>query len=244
MSACPDHSVRRPSRAALLSTLCLLPPLFACDGDSAAAPGRIDGVRIGVDTLRLAVGEQADVPVNVQFVGGGLPSVSVAWSTSDTTVARVDGAGRVLGMGVGETVLTAEAGGHRDQAIVLVVHAAAATVAIAQDSVRLNEGLAVTLSVHATDALGRAVPATSVRWVSGDVQVAVVDSIGGVLALRAGETWIVGEGTLASDSVRLRVEPGYAAVAPGATHVCAARASGSPFCWGARLESGVAGRGS
>lgn len=152
------------------------------------------------DTLRL-VAEAADA--------NGRP-VAVAWSSSDTAVARVDDSGLVAAAGNGTATVTATAGRK----------AVSATVTVQQEPVLLRltpeevtfRALGDTrrLAVEATDANGHPVP---VAWSSSNPSVAQVDDSGLVTAAGNGTATITA--TAGSDAVSAAVTVGQVMVSIG-----------------------------
>ena len=151
------------------------------------------------DTLRLsasaldAADQELAIPLTV-------------WESSDTLVATVRTTGLVTARGNGQAEITADVGGRRATATV-VVHQRAAQLVLSTALVRLDAlGADTLLSAEAVDARGNAlgVDAPAIGWQSASAAVATVVE-GRLVAVDNGGTWIrVTAGPLA-DSVRVEV---------------------------------------
>jgi|GEM_PF-6592385 len=97
-----------------VSLVLLLPALLlagACDDVTDPSPVP-SAVRMAGDSVHLFTGEAAALAaVALDAKGNALPGVPLSWSSSDTAVAVVDSAGRVVGLRPGRAVVTAEARG-------------------------------------------------------------------------------------------------------------------------------------
>jgi hypothetical protein len=107
----PPSAAHRPARAVV--ALAVLATVAGCDRTT--APGDSPGLGLAPDTARLAWGDT--LRLRADWAGAG---ASVAWSTSDTTVLRVDPTGLVVALRAGAGRVTARAGervGSRDLAV-------------------------------------------------------------------------------------------------------------------------------
>ena len=118
--------------------------------------------------------------------GRAMAGAAVAWSSSATSVATVDGSGLVTATGNGIATITATAGGVSGTATVTVAQTVSA-VAVSPATDALVAGDTVRLAAEATDANGHAVAEAEFEWASSDGSVAAVDASGLVRG--------VGEGT-------------------------------------------------
>lgn len=134
------------------------------------------------DTVRLA-GEVRDQ--NGQVMTGA----SIAWSSSDASVAPVDGSGLVTAIGNGGASITARSGSVSASTVV-TVEQVAASLAISPAVASLFVGDTATFTADAADANGHEVVDAIVVWQSSDPLVAAVDSEGGVTAVGEGEAGI------------------------------------------------------
>ena len=136
------------------------------------------------DTLHLAA-EATDA--NGHPVG----EAEFSWESSDTSVAIVDDAGLVTGLGPGQAKVTATAAEITGRADLTVVAPAPTTIAVTPDTLALAAlGQTAQLSAEVRDQAARAMEGVRVAWASADTTVAAVDSVGLVTAADAGETTI------------------------------------------------------
>lgn len=96
--------------------------LAGCDSHSPTAPtvplSRVV-VSPGLDTLRVGVTRQFTATA-FDTLGNPAPGIGFSWSSGNSQIFTVNGAGRVLGVGDGTAPLFVEAGGRRDTAWVTV----------------------------------------------------------------------------------------------------------------------------
>ncbi len=125
-----------------------------------------------------------------------MAGASIAWTSSDASVAGVDGAGLVAAIANGAATITARSGSVSATAPV-TVEQVAASIAVSPDLASLFVGDTATFTAEAADANGHLVADAVVVWESSDRLVATVDSEGSVTAVGGGEARI----TASADSV-------------------------------------------
>lgn len=177
------------------------------------------------DTLRLTATVRDSAGV---VIAGAMP----AWTSTDEAVATVDGEGRVVSLGVGETTILVSAGGVIAVAGVGVRQIAAAlTLLPAADTVAFTGSLQ--LVVSASDSNGVAIAEPLVAWGTtspGDVSVSATGSLTGV-GLGAARVHATMNGV--SDTADILVSPvPESSAAVGARHACALDVDGVAYCWG------------
>ena len=200
------------------------------------------------DTLRLAA-EATDAN------GHLVAEPEFSWASSDTSVAVVDDAGLVSGVGAGQAEVTAAASGVTDRADLTVVAPAPTAIAVTPDTVALAAlGQTVQLSAEVRDQIGRAMEGVRVSWSSTDTTIALVDSAGLVTAVGSGTTTITAEAgdasgeavvTVMQSAGSVVVSPAADTVAPGDTLRLEAeafdanghRAEGTQFDWSSSAVS-------
>ncbi|WP_420634363.1 Ig-like domain-containing protein [Candidatus Palauibacter sp.] len=136
-----------------------------------------DTLAVG-DTLRLSA---------VATDGNGHPvaTAQFAWSSDDTTVARVDSTGLVTAAGSGMTTIAVSAGSASASAAITVEQeVSAVTVTPVADTLVVGDTLR--LSAVATDSNGRPLATAQFAWSSSDSSVARVDTSGLVQAIGVG----------------------------------------------------------
>lgn len=163
----------------------------------AVTPGTVSLAAVG-DTVRLSA-EVRDK------AGRPLPGSAVSWTSSDMSVATVDGSGLVTAAGDGTASVTATSGSASGIAIVTVAQRVAlVTVVPAADT--LLAGDTLRLEAEALDANGHAIPGAAFSWSSSDESVATVDGSGLVTGVGAGEAVIAAASAGVSGRSALVVE--------------------------------------
>lgn len=139
--------------------------------------------------------------------GAVLSDVTIAWSSTDRTVATVTDDGEAVTQANGVTDVIAEAAGLADSAR-LTVDQLADRVTVSPSADTMAAGQTLQLSAEATDDNGRPVAGAVFRWTSSDTSVATVDSTGLVRARAHGFVDVTAslDGTRAAAD--LTVQPG------------------------------------
>lgn len=122
---------------------------------SAPIPKESGWVSISEPNQTINVGEQVALTGKVLSGTGVQISAPVTWSTSDSTVATIDGGGNVTGVANGTAVITATAGARSGTTTVTVAPVDSAAPALTGFSVSpttVNAGDSVGFNVTATDA--------------------------------------------------------------------------------------------
>jgi serine/threonine protein kinase len=155
----------------------------------------------------------------VRDAGGRLvPDVAVAWSSGDSTVARVDrSSGQVRGIRPGRVQIVATHGSGRDS-VVITVRRRGARVPVVSSIViapvpPLHAGDEATLGAVALGAKGDTLPGAEITWSSRNPEVATVEALTGVAeGLEPGTTQIVARSGSDSSVTELTVVPAGAVV--------------------------------
>ena len=122
--------------------------------------------------------------------GQVMTGVSVAWASSDASVAAVDASGLVTAAANGEATITATAGGVAGSAAVTVAQVVSAVAVSPAADTLAALGDTVRFLAKATDANGNVVAAAEFSWSSSDARVVAVDGSGLVTAAANGEATI------------------------------------------------------
>ena len=145
-----------------------------------------------------------------------LPGRGMNWTTSNASVATVDGNGLVTAQGKGTALITATAEGKSDASEFTVSPGAVSKVSVTPNPIAMTTGDKQSLAVSAQDASGTVLTANNVVWASSDTKVATVSG-GQVTAVGAGTASISAtvDGVSGSTSVTVTRPPvGTVAVAP------------------------------
>jgi len=216
-----DSMTRRAYRAALIVAGAIA--LASCSSaDSTTDPlqptGQTASVVITPATTSLVVG--ATVPLQAQArdaSGNVVPSATIYWSSSDTTVATVSASGVVTARAIGTAQIAASAEGHSAIATLSVTAVPVASITVAPSSVNLAIGATGTLSAITYDGSGSPLAGRAVAWTSSAPQIVSVDNSGNITALAAGSATIsaTSEGKSASATVTVTpIAVASVAVAP------------------------------
>ncbi|MYC88643.1 MAG: hypothetical protein F4X22_10450, partial [Gemmatimonadales bacterium] len=144
--------------------------------------------------------------------GQVMTGVSVAWASSDATVAAVDASGLVTAAGNGAATITAAAGGvSGDVAVTVAQVVSAVAVAPVADALAAL-GDTVRLLAEATDANGNLLADAEFAWSSSDARVAAVDASGLVTAAGNGAATITAAAGGVSGDVAVTVAQVVSAV--------------------------------
>jgi len=122
--------------------------------------------------------------------GGVLSGRTVAWATSNGTVATVSTAGILTAVGVGSTTLTATVEGKSGSATVRVIPVPVASVTVTPATLALIVGQTGALTATANDASGGTLNDRTTSWASSAPAIASVSTQGVVTALAPGTVTI------------------------------------------------------
>ena len=141
--------------------------------------------------------EEEEITLTAKVQPDNATEQSVAWSSSDPTIATVTQAGKVKALQKGKCQIIAKSleEGSDKQAVCNITvkgkadeYIAVTSVVVAPEKATINEGDKLTLS-------GKVLPANAteqgLRWSTTDAKVAIVSQAGGVVAVQAGKCKIV-----------------------------------------------------
>ncbi len=198
------------------------------------------------DTLRLAA-------TATDANGHHVSRAEFVWSSSDTLVVVVDGAGLVTGVGGGEATVTATAGEGSFGQARITVRPLIDSVVVDPTADTIAPGDTLRLHASALDARGNAVANVEFAWSSSDTLRVVVDDAGlvtGVGVYDATVTATAGDGSFGQARITVLpldivVDPPADTIAPGDTlrlRATALDANGHAvanveFTWGSRHQA-------
>jgi alpha-tubulin suppressor-like RCC1 family protein len=145
--------------------------------------------------------------VATDALGNEIAGAAFAWSSSDSSMARVDTTGMVTALDNGQATISASAGG-AIASVALAVAQQVSTVTVAPTSMTIAVGATQQFAATAKDAGGTTVTGIKFLWVSANANVAVVDTTGLATGTGVGPVTVTALG---------RGEPGNAVLTVGAS---------------------------
>src|SRR5512140_487937 len=188
--------------------------LFACidrgDPTSPAASGSPNDVSIAVvlPSSSLEVGH-AVTAAAVATTSDGKPVAtdSIEWSSSDTSVLRVNQAGLVTARRVGNGAIYAKWRKNSGKRPVAVTDTMPAKVIVSPSQTSQAVGHHATLTASVSTSTGRALPGHLVRWTSTNTSTATVTEMGSVTALKPGQAKVIATTNNVADTAVVTVSP-------------------------------------
>lgn len=183
----------------------LLTGVFAfasCDKDD-TGPVAVERVTLDKSTLTLMVGQEAVLTATV--APDDAENRTVAWSSSDPTVATVSDAGKVKAIALGSATITASAGGGKSATCTVTVDPTPVeSVTLNQTELMLKRSQNATLmaTVLPDDATF-----PTVGWTSSAPSIATVSDAGTVTAVKPGTATIIARAGGLSAACAVTVEP-------------------------------------
>ena len=182
-------------------------------------PAVVSRVVVTPSTSNVPSGGTLTLSASVQDAQGqSLTSRTIAWTSSDITVANVSNGGVLTAASVLSAIakpvtITATSEGVAGNAALIVIPAVVANVVISPATVTIAEGDSVQLAATALDSGGRVLTGRPVVWASSVVGVASVSSLGRLLAtsydgeaVRQTTVTAASEGKVGSISVSVNID--------------------------------------
>lgn len=176
--------------------------LASCDKDD-TGPVAVERVTLDRSTLTLVVGQEAVLTATV--APDDAENRTVAWSSSDPSIATVSDAGKVKAIALGSATITASAGGGKSATCTVTVDPTpveSVTLDQTELTLKRSQNATLTATVLPDDA---AFPA--VGWTSSDPSIAAVSDAGTVTAVKPGTATITAEAGGLSATCAVTVEP-------------------------------------
>ncbi len=145
----------------------------------------VSGITLNKNRLDMIIGETETLTATITPADAD-PKEPITWTTSDETIATVDG-GKVTAVKEGEATVTASSDGKSATCIVKVdyIHVSEISLDITEKALYAGETLKLTATVSPENSTYR-----TVEWTSSDKSVATVDAEGKVNAIGKGTTTI------------------------------------------------------
>ena len=186
---------------------------IGCGGDSSGPPAvaTVD-VSIASD---LVVGQTTQLIATPRDASGNpLSGRTVAWSTSNASIATVSNSGVVAGVAAGPVTITATIDGKTGTRAINVLPPPVATVTVTAAQTTVQIGSTSQATAVTRDASNNVVTGRTVTWASSDPAIASVSNTGLVTGLTAGTVTITALSEGITGSVQMTVTAGNPADAP------------------------------
>jgi hypothetical protein len=200
------------TRFALLPVVTLAITI-ACGGDSSGPPA--------VATVDVSIAGDVVVGQTVQLTatprdanGNALTSRTVAWSTSNASIATVSNTGLVAGVSSGSATITATVDGKTGTRTLNVIPPPVATVTVTAAQTTVQTGTTTQATAVTRDANNNVVTGREISWSTNNPAVASVSAQGLVTGLTAGTATITATSEGKGGSVQISVTTGNPADAP------------------------------
>ncbi len=150
----------------------------------------IGSVSIAPDSATVLVGGTVQFSATVKDTAGKDVSSfkPASWSSLDTTVAKVDGTGKVSGIAAGRTAIVAQRDGLADTAIVKVNPTPVGSIVLSPTPVHVGVGRSGRMAVTLYDATGNILTGRRITYEMGPGGFATVDTTGLITGVAAGIT--------------------------------------------------------
>ena len=233
----------------------LVVSLVACGSDSPAGPGTtpppptatVNSIEVSPATGELAIGKTAKLSATPRDANGNaLSGRTINWTSSNASIASVDGSGMVTGVTAGAATITAASEGKSATASisvkpdVAVMPVASVSVAAAPDTVEAWNP--ATMQATLRDAASNVLNNRAVRWTTSNTNVATIDSVTGVLTgIDRGTVTVTAtsEGKVGTTTRVVVIK--YRSISAGTMHVCDIASGGFAYCWGLNGAEGRIG---
>ena len=165
-------------------------------------PVPVSGIVLDKTSVELLEGES--ITLNATVSPDNATDKTVAWATSDSTIATVDNNGLVKAIKVGKVTITAKAGEKTATCEVIVKPVLVSGIVLDKTEVELLEGDSITLTAtvspdNATD--------KTVTWATSDSTIATVDNNGLVKAFKVGKVTITAKAGEKTATCEVTVKP-------------------------------------
>jgi len=166
----------------------------------------VQSIALAPETLSVIVTQTRPMTATTVLDAG--VTVTPTWRSLDTTIAKVDTAGRVTAksmMGLARIEVTAE--DKKDTAVVRVIPVPVVSIVVTPDTATRGPGQAVQLTATPKDSIGGTLTGRAVTWSSSDASKATVSTTGLVTGVATGSAVITAtiEGKTATSNITIRV---------------------------------------
>ena len=176
---------------------------------STSANVQVNGVvSISIDPspTQIEIGTPLSLTAQVAADPGVVPE-SVQWASANPSIASVSNTGVVIGVGVGQTTITARCEGITATRTINVSQQRIASIEFPQPSYALLIGETNRLQPSIRDARGALITTRTLTWSSANSLIATVNGQGSVTGVAQGQTVISAEGDGVRSNVTVAVRP-------------------------------------
>jgi uncharacterized protein YjdB len=172
----------------------------------------VDSIAVSPQTASVMVGSSLSLTAEVLDASGVvLPSMSVTWTSEDSSIAVVSQDGIVTGRKAGTVLIGASSWGKNAVATItvnagLTVLPEVGKIVIAPSNPRINEGQSIQLTAAVLDVEDRVITGMPITWSSSNTSRATVDNTGLVRGISAGTVTITASAGGKTGSISVRVE--------------------------------------
>ncbi len=198
------------------TTALLIALLPGCDSPSPAGPPieEVWTVRVDPVSFTMTAGQARVIAASALSQAGiVLSGRSIQWTSSDTSVARIDNTGRVIALRGGNVDLTARVEARAGTSRLTVVELAPAVevtaITVRPSFVVTYVSASSALRVTLRDAQGQLVTDRPIAWTTADPTIATVDGNGVVTGNGVGETMVYARVDTVSASVAVAFRTGW-----------------------------------
>jgi alpha-tubulin suppressor-like RCC1 family protein/uncharacterized protein YjdB len=143
--------------------------------------------------------------------GGALTGFPIAWSSSDTTIARISTGGLLTARAPGAVAVTATADGVAGAAQIKVLVAAAAVV-VTPESAWVDQGAGVQLTAEVKDSTGSPIRGRAVTWTTNNPSKLTISTTGLATGIAAADVLVTARSGTATGTATIRVKGPVASV--------------------------------
>lgn len=192
------------------------------DGGTAPTPPAVATVAVTLAQPSIVVGSNTTATAVLRDAGGAtLSNRTIAWSSSNPSIASVSDAGIISTLSVGEVTISATSEGRVGSALLSVIPPPVATITVTLAQPELLANTSTNATAVLRDANGNVLTNRSIAWSSSSSPVASVSAAGVVTALAAGSTMITAtsEGRSGSAMLTVQLPPVATVTVSGASRV-------------------------
>jgi len=152
-------------------------------------PVVIGSVVISPDTATLVIGGTIQLSATVKDSTGNVITFKpVSWSSQDTSIATVDGTGKVTAVATGSVGIVAQRDGKADTATIRVTPTPVGSITLSPAPAHLGVGRSGRLAITLRDAAGNLLIGRHIDYLSGNTAIVTVDTSGLLVGLAPGTT--------------------------------------------------------